>query len=821
MTTPAWEPGTLYLPGALVVPRTAPPAQPVAIVNGDLEAGASAWNFGGDVVLDTGFRFEGTNSLRVNGTGDVTLLNTTEGPCAQGRVVNASCMYHQGAASAGDNTGRVLLQFLDASSVVLSTVLGNVITSSDGGWKKSSVAGTAPANTAKVKIGAFSHKTDSAEHQFDKFQWDLTANTEGLLYKAVQPEAGTSDDAEPAWPSTLGVTVVDNTVTWEAVAISRIVWEPQAAMVSGSTEPSWPTGMGTRVADGQIAWEAIPRRIEDENCPHSKVVTIASSKVYAADDDVVRYCATVNPYDWSTANDAGYLPYGLQQYGANPIAAMGLYRSNLVIFNAQAFQMWQVDEDPANSALLDALPIGSTWHKALAPVSNDLFFLSAQGVRTVSIAGGSTNLAAGDVGMPIDPLVQDAIRVAGANSTKALATYYPSAGQYWLAFAQYPAPTLALSGDHPDGEVGVNPGATQYTATGGVLPYGNYSLASGSLPPGRTLNASTGAVTGTPTLGGTYTWTVSITDADGTVATLDDSAAIATHAVFVSQAVTVGSVLHSEDATTYTTSVATGLAAGIGRMYAANGRVFVFPSSGTTGRVTADRGATWADVTGFSSLARNGMTYAEHGGTGRYLVFMGSGASAYSSTNGVAFSAMAVEDRGYYGAAAKGSIVVAMSTLASLIRSTDGGQTFSAAFSNGVGNVELCLATETYFFAAGANGLVLRSALGETWTSVLAVGNWQGLAYGQGRLMVLGSAGECRYSDDNGGTWTVGPTIAGFSTGGAGTQNLAYAQGLFIAVGSTQEIYTTPAVGTPVWTQRKNEANPPTYEDVVAVRYVP
>jgi large repetitive protein len=47
-------------------------------------------------------------------------------------------------------------------------------------------------------------------------------------------------------------------------------------------------------------------------------------------------------------------------------------------------------------------------------------------------------------------------------------------------------------------------------ATGGVLPY-MWSLSSGSLPPGLSLSSS-GAITGTPTLVGVFTFTVSVTD---------------------------------------------------------------------------------------------------------------------------------------------------------------------------------------------------------------------------------------------------------------------------------------------------------------------
>ncbi len=52
----------------------------------------------------------------------------------------------------------------------------------------------------------------------------------------------------------------------------------------------------------------------------------------------------------------------------------------------------------------------------------------------------------------------------------------------------------------------------QFSASGGVTPY-TYSVLSGSLPPGLTLNATTGAVTGQPTQLGTSTFTVQVTDA--------------------------------------------------------------------------------------------------------------------------------------------------------------------------------------------------------------------------------------------------------------------------------------------------------------------
>lgn len=60
--------------------------------------------------------------------------------------------------------------------------------------------------------------------------------------------------------------------------------------------------------------------------------------------------------------------------------------------------------------------------------------------------------------------------------------------------------------------VAVNTAYSQtVAATGGYVPY-TWSISAGALPPGLSINASTGAITGTPTTPGTYTFTVQVTD---------------------------------------------------------------------------------------------------------------------------------------------------------------------------------------------------------------------------------------------------------------------------------------------------------------------
>jgi hypothetical protein len=57
------------------------------------------------------------------------------------------------------------------------------------------------------------------------------------------------------------------------------------------------------------------------------------------------------------------------------------------------------------------------------------------------------------------------------------------------------------------------PYSASLAATGGIAPY-SWSVTSGSLPPGLTLNFSTGQISGTPDAPGTYSFTVTVTDAE-------------------------------------------------------------------------------------------------------------------------------------------------------------------------------------------------------------------------------------------------------------------------------------------------------------------
>jgi Putative Ig domain len=76
----------------------------------------------------------------------------------------------------------------------------------------------------------------------------------------------------------------------------------------------------------------------------------------------------------------------------------------------------------------------------------------------------------------------------------------------------------------PNGNVGAAYAAT-LQASGGVQPY-TWSLSSGSLPPGLTLNPATGSIAGTPTTAGTFAFTAQVVDSESPTVTKTKSLGI-------------------------------------------------------------------------------------------------------------------------------------------------------------------------------------------------------------------------------------------------------------------------------------------------------
>jgi thermitase len=122
----------------------------------------------------------------------------------------------------------------------------------------------------------------------------------------------------------------------------------------------------------------------------------------------------------------------------------------------------------------------------------------------------------------------------------------------FAATAVVPPPPAITTTSLANGTFGTSYSQT-VAATGGTTPY-SWSVVTGSLPAGLSLNASTGAITGTPTASGTSSFTVQVADSSSPQQTASKSLSITVSATALS--ITTTSLPNGTVSTPYDQSVA-------------------------------------------------------------------------------------------------------------------------------------------------------------------------------------------------------------------------------------------------------------------------
>jgi hypothetical protein len=174
-----------------------------------------------------------------------------------------------------------------------------------------------------------------------------------------------------------------------------------------------------------------PTHIVDVNCPDSPAVIKLAGKIFATNGDTVRYSATEKPRDWTSANDAGFLPTGLNFQGDRSANGLGEYKSNLAVLSRDGVQIWLADPDPTAMAIQGKVKnVGTSFPRSIADVGGDMYFLSDYGFRSITTLQYTNSLSDVDIGSPIDPIVRQETR---QESLVPKAFYYYGTGQYICA----------------------------------------------------------------------------------------------------------------------------------------------------------------------------------------------------------------------------------------------------------------------------------------------------------------------------------------------------------------------------------------------------
>mgnify|MGYP000860383226 CR=1 FL=1 len=213
-------------------------------------------------------------------------------------------------------------------------------------------------------------------------------------------------------------------------------------------------------------------------------------------------------YQFSSANLPGWLTLTANGAlsGTPPAAGTVNFNVNVTGFGgcAQTLAVALTVVCPAltvNPAALPNANLGAAYTQALTatPGSGHTFSVS-----NGALPGGLTLAGNGTLtGTPT---------AAGTFSFTVTATGFGTCAgtrTYSLTVTGTCAPITVNPASLPGGTLGTTYSQT-ITATGGTAPY-TFSVASGALPPGLTLDANSGVISGTPTAGGTFTPTIRAT----------------------------------------------------------------------------------------------------------------------------------------------------------------------------------------------------------------------------------------------------------------------------------------------------------------------
>jgi len=326
-----------------------------------------------------------------------------------------------------------IIATLMSSSVALRAALGKLnVFSSDM---------AATVGNPLFAMNYLPHPTDSARilarvHSMEAFR--------GYLYVAAEYDDGskfhhyldagstssTPRFASPAWAaSTAYATASPHFVT--PTTPNGFRYECTTGGTSDSSEPTWPTTVGATVVDGTVTWTCRSFVVVDTNCPHHESFAVGVQKIFSPDGEVVRFCATANARDWTTSSDAGYLATGSHQSDSSEALAVGRFKANLAVYFADAIQVWTLDPDPDLILLQDIVSnTGTRFPRSPGIVSQDTLYLSDNGFRSIQLSQNTDQLQDSDIGAPIDSLVKPMI----TDALEPFSEWYPQAGQFWCVF---------------------------------------------------------------------------------------------------------------------------------------------------------------------------------------------------------------------------------------------------------------------------------------------------------------------------------------------------------------------------------------------------
>lgn len=166
----------------------------------------------------------------------------------------------------------------------------------------------------------------------------------------------------------------------------------------------------------------------------TSAVIAFGEKMYAGVGPLAQFTALNSAIKWNSGDGQGFVSMATHQSGLTSIVSFARYQKKLAILGRAASQIWNMDPDPDNNSLFQALENFGTI-AARSPQAygfEDVFLLADSGVRSLRQSAATELANTFDVGTPIDDLIVSAIAANPTGAAAAHSVVEPSTNAYWL-----------------------------------------------------------------------------------------------------------------------------------------------------------------------------------------------------------------------------------------------------------------------------------------------------------------------------------------------------------------------------------------------------
>ncbi|MHC4714392.1 MAG: putative Ig domain-containing protein, partial [Planctomycetota bacterium] len=384
-------------------------------------------------------------------------------------------------------------------------------------------AATGEISGVPTVIATFNFTVTATDSGVPTAQWDsqalqIVVQSSGLAITTVSLPDGT---VGAAYSSTLAAIGGTPPYTWSVIVGTLpdgLGLNAATGEISGTPTAYGTWGFTVQATDSSAVPQTATQALAITINPAPLLITTASlpdGQIGVAYSQTLAAAGGVTPYSWSVI--AGALPTGLALNGATGEISGTPTTDGTFNFTVQVDDS-QLPADTATQALSIVVPADLAITTAALPGGQ----VGTAYSQTLAATGGVTPYAWSVIvgvlpdGLGLNPATGEisgtptaygtfnfTVQVADSQAPADTATQA-------LSIVVIPADLVVTTAALPGGQVGTAYSQT-LAATGGVTPY-TWSVIAGALPGGLGLNAATGEISGTPTVDGTFNFTVQVDD---------------------------------------------------------------------------------------------------------------------------------------------------------------------------------------------------------------------------------------------------------------------------------------------------------------------